>query len=288
MEPRWLASLTHHSSHRRPQRVAWHLGVELDIGVAVQILKSNKLKHAKDTETTKNKWKNMLHLVHVHLSVLYRRRRWGRPFAAVPWRHGWISPPPSAKDRRSHDFATAVAHPSVRILAMGASSIPAFTSSWPQIIESQLFGWLLADGWCWFVLREEYCWLVAAGCGWLVRSKRKVPLHARARHIGAEAGGEQYNGTSPRAHRRWPACALPQGRPLRAATYCHVPAWSAHCGHPTCHYHGHGPELWKGATPGAWPPPPSTLPSTTLRRVGVGEMYSEEGAGTRDRGKKME
>jgi hypothetical protein len=20
-----------------------------------------------------------------------------------------------------------------------------------------LFGWLVADGWCWFVLREEYC-----------------------------------------------------------------------------------------------------------------------------------
>jgi hypothetical protein len=24
--------------------------------------------------------------------------------------------------------------------------------------------WLVADGWCWFVLREEYCWLVAGGC----------------------------------------------------------------------------------------------------------------------------
>jgi hypothetical protein len=22
-----------------------------------------------------------------------------------------------------------------------------------------LFGWLVADSWCWFVLREEYCWL---------------------------------------------------------------------------------------------------------------------------------
>jgi hypothetical protein len=29
--------------------------------------------------------------------------------------------------------------------------------------ESSLFGWLVADGWCWFVLREEYCWLVAGG-----------------------------------------------------------------------------------------------------------------------------
>jgi hypothetical protein len=29
-----------------------------------------------------------------------------------------------------------------------------------------LFGWLVADGWCWFVLRDEYCWLVASG--WFV------------------------------------------------------------------------------------------------------------------------
>jgi hypothetical protein len=28
------------------------------------------------------------------------------------------------------------------------------------------FGWLVADGWCWFVLREEYCWLIAGG--WFV------------------------------------------------------------------------------------------------------------------------
>jgi hypothetical protein len=26
-----------------------------------------------------------------------------------------------------------------------------------------MFGWLVADGWCWFVLREEYYWLVAGG-----------------------------------------------------------------------------------------------------------------------------
>jgi hypothetical protein len=31
---------------------------------------------------------------------------------------------------------------------------------------SNLFGWLVADGWCWFALREEYCWLVAGG--WFV------------------------------------------------------------------------------------------------------------------------
>jgi hypothetical protein len=29
-----------------------------------------------------------------------------------------------------------------------------------------LFDWLVADGWCWFVLREEYCWLVSGG--WFV------------------------------------------------------------------------------------------------------------------------
>jgi hypothetical protein len=33
-------------------------------------------------------------------------------------------------------------------------------------ISTSLFGWLVADGWCWFVLREEYCWLVAGG--WFV------------------------------------------------------------------------------------------------------------------------
>jgi hypothetical protein len=29
-----------------------------------------------------------------------------------------------------------------------------------------MFGWLVAGGWCWFVLREEYCWLVVGG--WFV------------------------------------------------------------------------------------------------------------------------
>jgi hypothetical protein len=50
-----------------------------------------------------------------------------------------------------------------------------------------LFGWLVADDWCWFVLREEYYWLVAGGwfvlrekyC-WLVADKpseQAVSLH---------------------------------------------------------------------------------------------------------------
>jgi hypothetical protein len=29
-----------------------------------------------------------------------------------------------------------------------------------------VFVWLVADGWCWFVLREQYCWLIADG--WFV------------------------------------------------------------------------------------------------------------------------
>jgi hypothetical protein len=48
----------------------------------------------------------------------------------------------------------------------------------------------MADGWCWFVLREEYCWLVAGGwfvvrekyC-WLVADK---PSEQRKRLCGAE------------------------------------------------------------------------------------------------------
>jgi hypothetical protein len=46
----------------------------------------------------------------------------------------------------------------------------------PSLATNSLFGWLVADGWCWFVLREGYCWLVAAGCWRLVRSERKVLL----------------------------------------------------------------------------------------------------------------
>jgi hypothetical protein len=34
------------------------------------------------------------------------------------------------------------------------------------MMRSVLFGWLVAGGWCWFVLREEYCWLVTGG--WFV------------------------------------------------------------------------------------------------------------------------
>jgi hypothetical protein len=41
-----------------------------------------------------------------------------------------------------------------------------------------LFGWLVADGWCWFVLREEYGWLVAGG--WFVLREKYCWLISQA------------------------------------------------------------------------------------------------------------
>jgi hypothetical protein len=40
---------------------------------------------------------------------------------------------------------------------------------------NNMFGWLVADGGCWFVLREEYCWLVADGW-FVVREKYCWPV----------------------------------------------------------------------------------------------------------------
>jgi hypothetical protein len=57
----------------------------------------------------------------------------------------------------------------------------------------------VADGWCWFVLREEYCWLVAGGwfvvrekyC-WLVADKPNeqgvVGVLAESLLLGAKGG----------------------------------------------------------------------------------------------------
>jgi hypothetical protein len=62
-----------------------------------------------------------------------------------------------------------------------------------------LFGWLVADGWCWFVLREEYCWLVAGGwfvlrekyC-WLVADKpNEQAKHAKHRYSRNKLNREQ-------------------------------------------------------------------------------------------------
>jgi hypothetical protein len=60
-----------------------------------------------------------------------------------------------------------------------------------------LFVWLVADGWCWFVLREKYCWLVAGGwfvlrekyC-WLVADKPNE--QAVRRHACPPATAEKF------------------------------------------------------------------------------------------------
>jgi hypothetical protein len=41
-------------------------------------------------------------------------------------------------------------------------AILAAIEHWRSYLHS-LFGWLVADGWCWFILREKYCWLVTDG-----------------------------------------------------------------------------------------------------------------------------
>jgi hypothetical protein len=44
--------------------------------------------------------------------------------------------------------------------------VPCFTKNEQDSFQVSLFVWLVAHGWCWFVLREKYCWLVAGG--WFV------------------------------------------------------------------------------------------------------------------------
>jgi hypothetical protein len=44
---------------------------------------------------------------------------------------------------------------------------------------------LVADGWCWFVLREEYCWLVADG--WFVLREKYWWLISRANRLTEKA-----------------------------------------------------------------------------------------------------
>jgi hypothetical protein len=52
---------------------------------------------------------------------------------------------------------------------------------------TSLFVWLVADCWCWFVLKEKYCWLVVGGwCVvrekyyWLVADKTSEQAAARS------------------------------------------------------------------------------------------------------------
>jgi hypothetical protein len=69
-----------------------------------------------------------------------------------------------------------------------------------------LFGWLVADGWCWSLLREKYYWLVAVGwlvvrekyC-WLVADKPSEERDACIKHgRWIWRGGDVRNPSEPR------------------------------------------------------------------------------------------
>jgi hypothetical protein len=61
----------------------------------------------------------------------------------------------------THETSRLAALPDFPILE---SSLSPSNSSFPfDLALSCLFVWLVADGWCWFVLREKYCWLVVGG-----------------------------------------------------------------------------------------------------------------------------
>jgi hypothetical protein len=54
-----------------------------------------------------------------------------------------------------------------------------------------LFVWLVADVWCWFVLREKYCWLVAGGwfvvretAGWRLISQGNMAMYVNHSLLG--------------------------------------------------------------------------------------------------------
>jgi hypothetical protein len=49
-------------------------------------------------------------------------------------------------------------------------------------------GWLVPDGWCWFVQREEHCWLVAGGW-FVVRAKYCWLVADKPSEQGHDANG---------------------------------------------------------------------------------------------------
>jgi hypothetical protein len=57
----------------------------------------------------------------------------------------------------------------------------------PKLRICSLFVWLVADGWCWFVVREKYCWLVAGG--WFVLREKYCWLVADKLNEQAVSGG---------------------------------------------------------------------------------------------------
>jgi hypothetical protein len=49
----------------------------------------------------------------------------------------------------------------------------------------------VADGWCWFVLREEYCWLVA-GDWFVLREKYCWLVADKPNEQAVKSGRQQY------------------------------------------------------------------------------------------------
>jgi hypothetical protein len=45
----------------------------------------------------------------------------------------------------------------------GYNETSTFEMMMPITKITSLFGWLVADDWCWFVPREKYYWLVVGG-----------------------------------------------------------------------------------------------------------------------------
>jgi hypothetical protein len=81
----------------------------------------------------------------------------------------------------------------------------------PKAQPSSLFVWLVADGWCWFVLREKYCWLIA--CGWFILREKYCWLVAdkpseQGNRISPKPTDVSFASTAPTHHQRV-VCCLP-------------------------------------------------------------------------------
>jgi hypothetical protein len=83
--------------------------------------------------------------------------------------------------------------------------------------------WLVADGWCWFLLREEHCWLIAGG--WFGVREKYCWLVADKKEHGADPTEAAAGPGAP-----WPARATCSGRPsagLACTSSCAL-AWRTH------------------------------------------------------------
>jgi hypothetical protein len=83
---------------------------------------------------------------------------------------------------------------------------------------SSLFVRLVADGWCWFVLREKYCWLVASG--WFVLREKYCWLVADKPN---EQGGGSIMCTSLKQRNSYRIWASGTGFPLGIAKIGSIP-----------------------------------------------------------------